>query len=421
MGIIRFKDIRRVTLLMKKILLLIFMILICLPVATSAEPKENLKAAFVRNDHLWLKIKDKEMKITNAGYIRFPKWSFDGSWVAYLKGSKEGDIMNLWLYNIKSNRHFKVKENVGVNFQWSPNKNSIGFQVGKNLFILHSSQLGLFTPIVKNIETFSWLPTGKGLLISTKKNPELHSDIILSKVILRKKELPAINDFYTIKISENEIYASTSEFKWSNDMKWISFLLIPTASLSADGNTLCVLSANGKAFKKIDEMLNEPAWFQWAPYNPLLGYVSGVGREATINKRTQVLKVPAMRHVTLTPRGFVDRDLMWQNNRAVIVSRSKEDGSGDMGERALPSLYKVSLSDKKQTRITAPSEKDGDFRPEIVKNNLFWIRTDRKNAAVMISPIYRFGEMVWIKNINLGSSYYEKWNWDEVFSLFKGK
>jgi hypothetical protein len=52
---------------------------------------------------------------------------------------------------------------------------------------------------------------------------------------------------------------------------------------------------------------------------------------------------------------------------------------------------------------------------------LIWIRTDRKNADVMISPTYKSGEMVWIKNINLGSSYYEKWSWDEVFSLYTGR
>lgn len=329
--------------------------------------------------------------------------------------------MDLWLYNLKSNRHIKVKDNVGVNFQWAPNENSIGFEAAKNLFILHTNQLGLFTPIAKNIENFSWLPSGKGLLFSTKKSPELHSDIILSKVILRKNEMPAVNDFYTIKISVNEIYASTSEFKWSNDKRWISFLLIPTASFSADGNMLCVLSANGKTFNKIDEMLNEPAWFQWAPYNAVLGYVSGVGREATINKKLKVLTVPSMRSVNHTPKGFVDRDLTWQNNRTIIVSRSNENGSVDFGEGALPSLYKIRLTDNKQTKITVPSEKDGDFRPEIVKNNLIWIRTDRKKADVIISPTYKSGEIIWIKNINLGSSYYEKWSWDEVFSIYRGR
>ena len=103
----------------------------------------------------------------------------------------------------------------------------------------------------------------------------------------------------------------------------------------ADGNTLCVLSANGETFQKIDEMLNESAWFQWAPYNALLGYVSGVGREATINKNLKVLTAASMKKVNHTPSGVVDRDLTWENNRAIIVSRSKENGSGELGEQSI--------------------------------------------------------------------------------------
>ncbi|TDL66286.1 hypothetical protein E2R56_24290 [Rhodococcus qingshengii] len=54
-----------------------------------------------------------------------------------------------------------------------------------------------------------------------KENPKAalvrpDSDIILSKVILGKKQKPIINHFYTIKIDGNEIFASTSEFKWSS-------------------------------------------------------------------------------------------------------------------------------------------------------------------------------------------------------------
>ena len=94
---------------------------------------------------------------------------------------------------------------------------------------------------------------------------------------------------------------------------------------------------------------------------------------------------------------------------------------GNWANRALPSLYRISLTGNKQTQITNPAEKDGDFRPEIVKNHLFWIRTDRKSADVMLTPTYKSRERIWIKNINLGSSYYEKWSWDEVFSLYTGR
>jgi hypothetical protein len=39
----------------------------------------------------------------------------------------------------------------------------------------------------------------------------------------------------------------------------------------------------------------------------------------------------------------------------------------------------------------------------------------------MVSPTYQMKETIWIKEISLGSSYYEKWSWDEVFSLYKGR
>lgn len=405
---------------MKKLLFLVFLIFTFIP-NVSAAPKENLKAAFIRNDELLLKIRDKEIKITDADYVRYPKWSYDGSWVAYLKGAKEGDIFDLWLYNLKTNTHVKVKENVETNFQWSPSENIISFQVAKNLFVLNTVQLSRITPVAENIENFSWLPAGNGLLISTKRNLKLNSDIILSKLILRKNEKPVINHFYTIKVDKKEILVSTSEFKWSNDKKWISFLIVPTASLSADGNTLAVLSTNGKTFNRVDEMLNEEAWFQWAPFNSLLGYISGTRREATITKKLKVLNSPSMENSKYTPIGYVDRDLTWQNNRTIYVSRSKESGEGALDRRPLPSLYKVSLSDNKQIQVTAPPRMYGDFRPQIVKNNLIWIRTDRKNANVLLSPTYKMNERVWINNISLGSSYYEKWSWDEVFSLYTGR
>ncbi|MDQ0974096.1 hypothetical protein QFZ31_003974 [Neobacillus niacini] len=59
--------------MMKKILLLVFLIFTFLPIAARAEPKENLKASFVRDNLLWLKIKDKEIKITDTGYVREPR------------------------------------------------------------------------------------------------------------------------------------------------------------------------------------------------------------------------------------------------------------------------------------------------------------------------------------------------------------
>lgn len=394
---------------MKKILFSLLLFLL-IPTVISARGNDSLKAAFIRGDDLWIKTGSKEIRVTNGEYIRFPKWSADGSRIAYLKGdASEGE---LWLYNLKKKKHIKVGAGVGNNFQWSPKGTAIGFQVNKTLYVSNNDQSQIFA---SNIENFSWLPDGSGLLTSAKESEALDSDIFLRKVLLNGSG----GNFYTIPVEKGEYVVSTSGFKWSKDKKWLSFLLIPTASLSADGNTLCVLSSDGKVFQKVDEMLNDEGWFEWAPANNYLGYISGVGREATINKKLAVFKVPSMTKEVITPQGYTDRDFAWLNNQTLYVSRSKESEWVDVEKRPLPSLYKLDLTSNEQLKLTSPLANEGDFEPTIGRHRLVWIRTDRKMANVFVSPTQFFKEKVWIKDINVASSYYERWNWDEVFRLFE--
>lgn len=396
---------------MKKILISLLLFLL-IPAVVSANGNDGLKAAFIRGDDLWIKTDSREVRLTNGEHIRYPKWSADGSRIAYLKGDvAQGE---LWLYHLKTKKHIKVEAGVGVgsNFQWSPKGTAIGFQVNQTLYVSNNSQSKI---IGSNIANFSWLPDGSGFLTSAKKSEALDSDIILRKVLLNGGG----GDFYTIPVKSDEYFVSTSGFKWSKDRKWLSFLLVPTASLSADGNTLCVLSADGKAFQKVDEMLNDEGWFQWAPTNDYLGYISGVGREATVNKKLGVFKVPTMTKEVITPPGYADRGFTWLNNQNLYVSRAKESEWVDVEKRPLPSLFKLDLRASEQLKLTSPLANEGDFEPEVSRNKLVWIRTDRKTANVFVSPIRLIKEMVWIKDINVASSYYERWNWDEVFSLYK--
>ena len=110
-----------------------------------------------------------------------------------------------------------------------------------------------------------------------------------------------IKPIFTIPVRDNEFFISTSQFKWSYDQKWISFLLIPTASLSADANTLCLLSQDGQVIRRAGEMLNDEKWFKWAPSERSLGYVKGVGREANLHKQTEIILVPSMSKMVFTP------------------------------------------------------------------------------------------------------------------------
>ncbi|MFD2445189.1 translocation protein TolB [Bacillus sp. CGMCC 1.16607] len=411
---------------MQKFLMLLFLIVFLIPTTIYAAPSSERKAAFIRGNDLWIKVGNKEKKITDGQYIRYPKWSFDGSWISYLKGTKNNEykIYNgeLWLYNLKYNKHFKIKSNINNNYQWALQQNKIAFQENKVLYYLNAELFNQneITFVSKPIENFSWLPDGKGFLTSSKESPNLHSDIILSKILFSKSGKQVSSHLYTIPVSSDDFHVSTCPFKWSNDMKWISFLLVPTASLSADSNTLCILSQDGQFFQKVDEMLNYEEWFQWTLTKSSIGYISGVGREATANKQLQILGVPTFKKEIITPKGYSDRDLVWKNDQLLYVSRSLESNEGELDKRPLPSLYKINLANHKQIQLTFPSKNEGDFRPQIIKNQLVWIRTDRQSANVFISPVSHLKGNVWIKDIDLGSTYYEKWNWDEVLSLYGG-
>jgi hypothetical protein len=414
--------------MIKKFLVSILLIVSFHPVADADTPDNEYKAAFIRGDDMWIKIGINERRLTKGDYIRYPKWSSDGEWIAYLKAVdvNGGSVYNgdLWVYNVKLDKAFHIKSNVNTNFQWAPKQNKLGFMVNKDLYVLKMNAHFLPAFVAASVDNFSWLPDSGRILVSTRKSEQFNSDVILSKIRLRgNRQKPSAEHFYTINVGENEIVAGTSQFKWSKDKKWISFLLIPTASLSADGNTLCLLSSDGRVFHRVDEMLNYPEWMMWSPGSGgSLGYIGGTGREATFNKHLKVVNAPSFQVQNLTPAGFADRDLFWKNMNTLLVSRSVESDVGSLDERPLPGLYEINLAAGKQKQVTAPGKNEGDFAPQVLQDNLVWIRTDRRDASVMVSsggggP---FAGKVWIKNLSIPSWYYEKWNWAEVFDLYRG-
>jgi dipeptidyl aminopeptidase/acylaminoacyl peptidase len=411
---------------MNKILISVILLVLVVPATVSSKQPESLKAAFIRNNDLWIKDGEKELKITNGDFIRQPTWSYDGEWVAYLKDIENDEFPlykgSLWIYNIKTKTHRKVKDHVRNHVQWSPKEKTISFQVDETLYTMSPSLSKTATPIASKVKNFSWLPDGHGLLVSTIEEKKPNSALILSKITLTEKnKKPTIRRIFSLPIEKSEYYVSTSKFEWSFDQRWISFLLVPTASLSADRNTLCILSSDGKEFYKIDKMLNYGEWIDWSPYKNQLGYITGVGREADTNKQLKVASVPPLSTVSITPKGYIDRGLTWQNSRSLYVSRSRDRRKKKLQKSSLPSLYKINLTKNKQTLLTNPAANEGDVEPQIEDNKLVWIRTNRESADVLITPTYQFNERVWIDNISVGNLYYEKWNWGEVFSLYKGR
>ena len=128
--------------------------------------------------------------------------------------------------------------NVTLNFQWAPNQNLLGFQNDEVLKMIDTNSIMQQHRIATRIIDFSWLTDVKGFLTSSKASRSVYSDILLTKFILKNNNYLNKQPFYTIKVIENDYFNGTSQFKWSNDQNWIAFQLVPTASLSADSNTL---------------------------------------------------------------------------------------------------------------------------------------------------------------------------------------
>jgi Tol biopolymer transport system component len=386
-----------------------------------AGSNNEIKVAFIRNDDLWVKIGDQEKKITSGGYVRNPKWSYDGQWLAYSRGQDESEI---WIYDLKKGKGYPFK---GHNFQWSPNQNILAFQSDKvlNITDTHSLDSHSFENVALGVGNFSWLPDGNGFLVSSISNllPTGWTSVELFIVPIEAKlDRKKIKYFYTLPGESNDFFAvMTSSFKWSSDQKWIAFLGIPTASLSADSNSLLVISSDGTEFKKLDPMLRDENWFKWAPGRNLLAYIEGEGRFALQNKHLKVKEMPVYPPSLFTPQGFVDRGFTWHNDQIITVSRTRESKwTADPADRPLPLLYQVNISTHEQKKITSPLEDTGDFYPTYLTDTekITWIRSDRKKANVWIANSDGTNAEVWVKNIDLGPNYYENWNWSTVISWY---
>ncbi|MDP5275285.1 TolB family protein [Chengkuizengella axinellae] len=414
---------------MKNIILcLIMFVLFIQPFSTIfAQPRKELKAAFVRDQDLWIKMGDEEVKVTQDVNVRYPKWSFDGKWIAYMTSQTEEETNSteegLWIFHLKSNKRFKISSFDHKNFQWAPNQNVLAFQEKNDLKVLDISLLSHSQNITSDIINYSWLPDGSGLLTSSKAGNSVYSDIVLTKILIDfKKNEHQSEHLYTIPVKEVDRFYGTSQFKWSYDHQWIAFLLVPTPSMSTDTNTVSVLSNDGSRFSMIEEMLNYRAWFQWAPKQNLLGFIQGYNRNVMENKKLEVYMIEQNMSDRYTPKGYVDRDLTWQDDDNVYVSRSMEmEWTIDVEQRPMPAIYKVHIGTGVSKQVTFPSTKEGDFRPQYLddEEKLSWIRTNRSEADVWVANSEGIEEKIWIENIHVGYWYYEHWDWDEVFHLYQ--
>lgn len=403
---------------------------------SSAEPgpKKPLMAAFVRDGALWVKVDGSgEKRLTEANQVRSPKWSADGAWIAYTRGENGQD---LWMVHVPSGKSRLVATGTDARLhEWSPNRGLLAFMKNQRLYVVgtaDTSQPVEMTGAVGEIGNYAWLPNGNGLLVSTAAH--LLPDGNWTPVKLEEIMLPGgaaagggpAAQAKTLAVLpaklNDQVVVDTSTFKWSASGKWIAFLAMPTASLSADGNTLCVLSADGKRLLPVDMMANNSNWFEWPEQGDSLAYISGIGREAITNKQLKVAVAPAFRPgPSYTPVHDVDQNFTWLTNSDIVVQRAKESGTiGDPNRRPYPNLVNVKLSGQ-QKRITRTSTEAGDYQPVALgANGLAWVRSNKTKADVMLAPQDKIGKKasVWIKGIDIGDNFYEQWDWGPVLKFY---
>ncbi|MDM5156547.1 translocation protein TolB [Bacillus sp. DX1.1] len=393
-----------------------------LMISIGAAESKQLKVAFIRNHDLWIKIGGKEQQITKGEYIAKPKWSHDGKWIAYTKGEEK---QRLELYRVADGKRIIPFQEEATNYQWSPKENTIAFEFTGTLNIFDAEKNNAtFENVSSGVGDYAWYPDGKKFLVSSNAHllPTGWTGAQLYEVQVDAEMDPhKMKHLYSLPSEHDSFLAYVaSGFKWSQNQKWIAFLAVPTASWSADSNTLCLLKADGSRFEMVDEMLLNQKWFQWDPLKNVLAYIEGSGRFAIENKHLKVKELPVLQQDTFTPKGYVDWDFTWHSDELITLSRAKEmEWSNEQEKRSLPSLYQVNIQTNRQRQITTPPKKYGDYNPLYIKreNQLTWMRSDRKQADMWVANGDGSKAKKWIENIDAPVGYYEKFDWEDVVSI----
>ena len=413
---------------MRRLLQFLMIALLIFPTIINAETDTSgVKIAFTRDGYLWVKINDKEVALTNnkAVYNYAPQWSFDGQMLLYQK-EVTGNIIDtkktsneLWVYDTIAKKHHKIFYD-GQNPKWSPTENIIAFN---DEGVLNISNLKTFYNIALGVDDYEWQPDGKGFIASSSASlrPDGWTQPVLFTISLKEgyqhiddltknvKELFAIPK--EVGIDGTKIPSiGVGSFAYSADKQWISFIISPTASWSMDSDMLAVITADGKKFEVIDEVILEfnPLW---AYKENLLGYIAGGGRIVFgfKNKKLKITELPAYHTVNLTPKEYAEMGFSWVTDNSLIVSRVREsEWSNDPRKRPKPSLYFLTLNGQKQLKITAPLHGKGDFSPIFLPaiNKVSWLRKDDTAIAkgdLWVANPNGDNAAVWVRNIGLYS------------------
>ena len=375
------------------------------PVVIQAAEIPNEKAAFTRDGHLFIWINGEETMITDDLYVSDPVWSYDGNYLAYKAvpslDNNESEIQEVWILHIPTNKQYKLSIQ-GSEYKWSPTKNELAVLSGNSLSIaqLKEDTLPVIHPLANGVWTFVWAADGTNILLSKEavlfpdgwSHPRLYNASWVENE--RNDWDVSVASVFTapspVSVGDTSIQSiSMDHFRWSSDLKWLSMIITPTASLSEDSNIVGAFAPENKVFIPLGEMLNKGEWLQWAPTKPLLASIQGSGRlhAGFKNKKLTVQTVLPMKTKVYTPEKHADIDFTWMDDNKIIVARGLETDKPSSFES---SLYLVDIKSNTAKKLVHNSKGTSDYRPVILTNykSLTWIRTDEQgNRHVFMSEL----------------------------------
>ncbi|WP_419392791.1 TolB family protein [Cytobacillus praedii] len=398
--------------------ILLLLTLICFHFPMNASAEALFTAAFIRDNQLWIKKGGQEIQLTKDRYVYSPKWSFDGRFIGYIDGDEKGGKSDLFIYDTREKESYQPYVRVETSdFKWSPNKNQLAYNDHGllNVTKIKNGRPQGFENVSLGVSGFEWFPNGKEFIVSSQSNllPTGWGPIPLYKIpidanLAKDKMMP----FFTIQTKEPDLFGIDADyFKWSSDGKWVSFLVVPTASWSMDSNTLCILSSKGKHFQAVGKMLGFNDWFKWAPSANQLAYISGEGRFFVENKNMTIAEMPTSKQQKeYTPKGYVDLNLEWLAKDLVIVARAKENKEWKEGPvpTMFTSLYAINLKTGEQKQISFPRENELDENPQVVGSYLTWFRrkAEHNKGDVWVKNALNGQEHIWLKNVDYAPMFF---------------